>query len=71
MTMEEIKGGQPIGSLLSSNVRLAQPLWTNTSDPVMLFLPAGQFHESPEGEDRIVVPQGGRPTKVPVSSVLI
>ncbi|XP_053219723.1 protein spinster homolog 1 isoform X3 [Podarcis raffonei] len=31
----------------------------------------GQFHESPEGEDRIVVPQGGRPTKVPVSSVLI
>ncbi|XP_066483596.1 protein spinster homolog 1 [Tiliqua scincoides] len=31
----------------------------------------GQFHEELEGEDRIVVPQCGRSTKVPVSSVLI
>lgn len=31
----------------------------------------GQFHEESEGEDRIVVPQRGRSTKVPVSSVLI
>ncbi|XP_054849212.1 protein spinster homolog 1 [Eublepharis macularius] len=31
----------------------------------------GQLNESSEGEDRIVVPQCGRSTKVPVSSVLI
>ncbi|KAJ6654379.1 hypothetical protein lerEdw1_006972 [Lerista edwardsae] len=31
----------------------------------------GQFHEESESEDRIVVPQRGRSTKVPVSSVLI
>ncbi|XP_070586428.1 protein spinster homolog 1-like [Erythrolamprus reginae] len=31
----------------------------------------GQLHESLEGEDRIDVPQRGRSTKVPVSSVLI
>ncbi|XP_053121587.1 protein spinster homolog 1 [Hemicordylus capensis] len=31
----------------------------------------GQLPESPEGEDRIVVPQRGRSTKVPISSVLI
>ncbi|XP_062993478.1 protein spinster homolog 1 [Elgaria multicarinata webbii] len=31
----------------------------------------GQLVESSEGEDRIVVPQRGRSTKVPVSSVLI
>ncbi|XP_044303789.1 protein spinster homolog 1 isoform X2 [Varanus komodoensis] len=31
----------------------------------------GQVQESPEDEDRIVVPQRGRSTKVPVSSVLI
>lgn len=35
------------------------------------FSPPGQFHEESEGEDRIVVPQRGRSTKVPVSSVLI
>ncbi|XP_020648477.3 protein spinster homolog 1 [Pogona vitticeps] len=31
----------------------------------------GQLHESSEREDRLVVPQHGRSTKVPVSSVLI